>query len=134
MKRFDHVGVVVDNLEEAKRFATGILGLDLQREFALPEQSVLAAFFTLGDVRFEFIEVTDPEHRRQRLGDGAQARVEHIAFEVDDLDATIAGLREQGVHTTTPEPWIAGSNRTIFTAAESTDGVRYQFFEKLPEG
>jgi methylmalonyl-CoA/ethylmalonyl-CoA epimerase len=134
VKRFDHVGVVVDNLEDAKRFATRILGLDLQREFALPEQSVLAAFFTLGDFRIEFIEVTDPELRRQRLGDGAQARVEHIAIEVDDLDTTISSLRERGVEMTTPAPWIAGTNRNIFTAAKSTDGVRYQFFEKLREG
>lgn len=131
MKRFDHVGIVVDNLEQAKKFATGVLGLDLQREFALPEQSVLAAFFTFGDVRLEFIEVTDAESRTQRLGDGAEARIEHIAIEVDDLDATISTLREQGVGTTTPEPWIAGTNRNIFTAAETTDGVRYQFFEKM---
>src|SRR5204862_504796 len=53
---------------------------------------------------------------------------------VDDLDASIASLRERGVDMTTSEPWIAGTNRNIFTAAESTDGVRYQFFEKLREG
>jgi hypothetical protein len=29
---------------------------------------VTAAFFTLGEARLEFIEVTDPELRRQRLG------------------------------------------------------------------
>lgn len=133
MRRFDHVGIIVDDLEEAKVFATELLGLRFQREFALPEQSVRAAFFTLGDFRFEFVEVTDPELRLQRLGEGAKARVEHIAFEVDDLDGTMSGLRDKGVQMTTPEPWIAGTNRNIFTADSTTDGVRYQFFEKLPE-
>jgi hypothetical protein len=110
-----------------------VLGLELQREFALPEQSVLAAFFKLGDFRIEYIEVTDPAQRRQRLGDGVAARIEHVAIEVDVLDETMSRLRGQDVRMTTPEPWIAGSNRNIFTVAETTDGVRYQFFERLPE-
>ena len=131
MKRFDHVGIIVDDLEQAKAFAANTLGLQLKQEFQLPEQSVLAAFFGLGDFRIELIEVTDPELRKQRLGEGAQARIEHIAIEVENLDKTIATIRGQGIETTTPEPWVVGTNRNIFTKAESTDGVRWQFFERL---
>jgi catechol 2,3-dioxygenase-like lactoylglutathione lyase family enzyme len=133
LRRIDHVGIIVDNLGEAKAFATQVLGFEFQREFQLPEQSVLAAFFTLGDFRLEFVEVTDAKLRRERLGDGAKARIEHIAFEVDDLDGTMSALRDKGVTMTTPEPWIAGTNRNIFTTDATTDGVRYQFFEKLSE-
>ncbi len=134
MKRVDHIGIVVDDIAQAKEFAARVLGMELQREFSLPEQSALAAFFTLGDFRFEFIQVTDPELRRKRLGEGAEARIEHIAIQVDDLDATISALRDQGIETTTPEPWIVGVNRNIFTSDPTTDGVRYQFFERMKDG
>jgi methylmalonyl-CoA/ethylmalonyl-CoA epimerase len=130
MKRVDHVGIIVDDLAQAKDFATNVLGLVLDREFSLPEQSVLAAFFTVGDTRVELIEVTDPSLRAQRLGNGNQARIEHVAIEVDDLEATINALREKGVRTLTPEPWIVGSNRNLFTDPDTSDGVKYQLFDR----
>ena len=130
MKRVDHVGIVVDDLVQAKEFVTKVLGFVPDREFSLPEQSVLAAFFTIGDTRVELIEVTDPSLRAQRLGEGAKARIEHVAIEVEDLDATIKVLREKGVRTSTPEPWVVGSNRNLFTDPDTCDGVKYQFFDR----
>src|SRR5436309_16065633 len=98
LKGIHHIGVIVDDLESAKRFLGGTLNLSLQRELDSPERAMRAAFFRCAEVDIEVIEMTEPEARRKRLGD-TQARIDHIAIEVDDLVKSLAALGEVGVHT-----------------------------------
>jgi catechol 2,3-dioxygenase-like lactoylglutathione lyase family enzyme len=127
IKGLEHVGIVVDNFEEARAL--------LQETFSLePDGGVTldgrrTAFFTPGaGARIEIIEVSDPEMRRKRLGHEV-ARIEHLAFEVDDLDATIEALSKLGVHFVEP-PRDSGDFRTTWTVPATTDGVMFQLSER----
>lgn len=86
-----------------------------------------ALFFSCGNASIEVIEISDPVARQTRLGD-APARIEHIAFEVDDLRKVLDALAKLGVQLKGP-PALAGARRTAFTDAVTTDGVMYQFVE-----
>jgi methylmalonyl-CoA/ethylmalonyl-CoA epimerase len=131
LKRIDHIGVVVDDLAEAKRFLSDVLQLPLDRESDQTAQlGVKAAFFRCGDTEIELIEPVTPEVRSQRLGDD-KARVEHIAIEVDELGPTMQALEGLGVRVTTDEPLTLGGRVTVFTRPESCDGVMYQFLQYL---
>jgi putative monooxygenase len=132
IKRLEHVAIVVDDLDEAARF--------LQERFALERDGdadgpgLRTAFFTPGSgARVEIIEATDPEMRRRRLGEGNAARIEHVAFEVDDLDAAIETLEALGVAITEP-PRRSGRHRTTWTVPATTDGVMFQLSELDPAG
>lgn len=126
LRRIDHIGVIVDDLAEA----TGLLrSLGLADGPTLEREDLSAAFFPCGDVSIEVVEVTDPAQRRKRLGEGRQARIEHIAIEVDDLDATLAALEALGIQADAPPREVLDSV-TFWTDAETSDGVRYQFLEK----
>jgi catechol 2,3-dioxygenase-like lactoylglutathione lyase family enzyme len=126
-QRIHHVGIVVDDLEQAVDFLTRVVGLEVSRRAEAPERGGLrAAFLPWGDVQVELLEFSEPETRGRRLGDAA-ARIEHIAVEVDDADATFERLRGEGVEFTTPAPQAMGETKTFFTVAETTDGVMYQF-------
>src|SRR5262245_29018776 len=104
VSRIDHVGIIVDDLEQARSFLGGVLGLELVSEGSSPHTTARYAFFRWGEVQVEILEVTDPEERRRRLGGERLARIEHIGVAVDDLGASIAALRARGVRTTTAEP------------------------------
>lgn len=131
MKRLDHVGVVVDSLAEAERWLGKAFGLPVQRTLEVPEGKIRAVFYTCGDTQIEVLEIGDPEARRRRLGTGVRARVEHIAIEVDDLEAVMAALAPLGVRTTAPEPRRSGDTLNYWTVAETTGDVAYQFVQKL---
>jgi methylmalonyl-CoA/ethylmalonyl-CoA epimerase len=127
LKRIDHVGVIVDDLAQAKRFLAD-MGLRFDHDLEIPGR-LRAAFYACGDMQIEVIEVDEPAERARRLGDGT-ARVEHIAFEVDGLSTTLEALRRLGVGTTTAEPMAVGANLNFWTTPESCDGVQYQLIEK----
>ena len=126
--KLDHIGVVVRDLDQACTFLSQTFGLELDRTAEAPDRQIRVAFFNLGPAQIELLEVGDPESRAQRLGD-AEARVEHIAVEVDDVDATLAELRAKGVQSQQDEPELRGGRRAFFTRPESSGGVIYQFLE-----
>jgi methylmalonyl-CoA/ethylmalonyl-CoA epimerase len=127
LKRSDHVGVVVDNLNEARQFLS-LLGMTLDHEFDLGR--VGAAFYRCGDAMVELIECRLPDERARRLGE-SQARIEHIALEVDDLGETVAEFAKLGVEVTAAEPVTQGDIRSHWTKPESSLGVMYQVFERI---
>ncbi len=128
VKRIDHVGVIVDNLESASRFLTDVLGFEEDRKITIPGR-LNAAFFRGGDFCIELVEIVDAAERERRLGSGV-ARIEHLALEVEDVTDAIGRLREKGVVTTIPAAAIAGPFRSFFTRPETTHGVTYQIFDR----
>lgn len=127
LKRIDHVGVIVDNLDEARSFLAA-MGLDHDRDIEFKGR-LRGAFYTCGETQIEVIEIDEPNERAQRLGSD-KARVEHIAIEVDSLSQTLAALSGLGVKTTTAEPLAIGANLNLWTQADTCDGVQYQLIEK----
>src|SRR4051794_30412990 len=133
--QFDHVGVLVSDFEAAKAFARDVLGLgDPVGEFEAPEHGGLAgAFFSLGEGRLELFRLDAPG---ERLPDGAQARIDHVAVRVDDLDAERDRLAERGVTFTGPatpdpvtEPIELRGSRHLWTEASTSGGFALQLIE-----
>jgi catechol 2,3-dioxygenase-like lactoylglutathione lyase family enzyme len=131
---FDHVGVLVADLEQAKAFARDVLGLgDPAAEFEAPEHGLAGAFFGLGTGRLELFTL---ETAGDRLPPGRQAAVDHVAVRVKDLDAEQDRLAERGVTFTgpaTPEPVDAPielrGSRHLWTAPETSGGYMLQIIE-----
>ena len=124
IKRFDHVGILVDDLEEAKRFVGSVLGLPLIREREVPERRRRTASFMCGEVEIELVMDLEPE-QKARLLDRANARIEHIGIEVDDIQAAIKVLATQGVRLR-GDTLLRGTRLNAWTDPVTTDGVVYQ--------
>jgi methylmalonyl-CoA/ethylmalonyl-CoA epimerase len=132
IKRLDHVGIVVDDLDDAKRFLSGILGLHLVQEMDVPPLARRVAFFRCGDASIEVIEDLDPESKARGL-DGAKARIEHVALEVDNVDGELESLGGLGVKANSLGVVSIGMRRHVWTDPHSTDGVMYQLFSRVDE-
>ena len=123
LRRIDHVGIVVDSLE-SHAAQLEALGLPLARTNENDESYAL--YYACGNASVELIDVRDPDARRARLPDGEQARIEHIAFEVDDLAEVRDHLEGRGIEVTWP-PFPSGTAWMIWTNADTSGGVQYQF-------
>lgn len=101
--RFDHMGVVVADLDAAVAFARDVLGLGEPQLVRNDEHGLDAAFFTFpggSGVRIEFLSFDDAP--TARLPEGAVGVLDHVAVEVDDLEAEASRLRSHGVEFTGP--------------------------------
>jgi methylmalonyl-CoA/ethylmalonyl-CoA epimerase len=131
LKRIDHVGIIVDDLDAASRLLRDVLGMTFVRSVEIPERQLHAVFYRCGDTNVELIQLDDPEARASRLGDGP-ARVEHIAIEVDGtLEEAAPKLADAGVRMTSPEPMRTQASASLWSDPESTHGVVFQFLQHL---
>jgi len=122
--RIDHIGVIVDDLDDAARLLGE--GFGLERTMTAERDELRLAFFKCGDVSIEVIEPLDPDLRRARLGDGARARIEHIAFEVPNLERALTALAGLGIEPNAP-PLRSGSRTMIWTDPATSDDIMFQF-------
>jgi methylmalonyl-CoA/ethylmalonyl-CoA epimerase len=131
LKRIDHVGIVVDDLDAASRLLGDVLGMTLVRTLDLPERQLHAAFYRCGEINIELIQLDDPEARASRLGDGP-ARVEHIAIEVEGtIEEAAPRLAEAGVEVASAEPMRTPTTASLWSDPKSTHGVLFQFLQHL---
>lgn len=96
LKKIYHLGVAVRSLEGAIPFYRDTLGLGLTSIEEVPAFGVKVAFLEIGASKIELLEP---------IGDGMIARfleahgpgIHHVAYEVDDLEATIRKCEADGV-------------------------------------
>jgi methylmalonyl-CoA epimerase len=129
--RIDHVGIVVADLSDAGRFLEEALGFHLEKTLKVPQGQLDAGFFAIGEgAQVELIQLGDPEARAQRLGEGNVGRLDHIAIEVDDVEAVKEELHPAGVRMQSEQPRRTALSRSYFTRPETTGGVVYQFLDR----
>ena len=58
VKKVDHIGIAVSNLEESIKFYQDVLGLELHGTEVVEEQKVKVAFLPIGDTEVELLEST----------------------------------------------------------------------------
>lgn len=122
VKKINHIGIAVKNLEEAKSFYEKSLGLHIDHEEAFGDMRI--AFVPIGEVNVELIESTAEDGVIAKFIAKRGEGIHHIAYEVDDLDGTLEKLKEQGVKLVDekPRPGAHGT-RVAFLHPKSSRGV-----------
>jgi methylmalonyl-CoA/ethylmalonyl-CoA epimerase len=119
-----HVAVAVRDLDEAIATYGRLFGAELEHRDTLSEQGVEAAAVRVGESRIELLAATGDDTPVGRFLARRGPGMHHVAYEVDDLEAQIAALDEQGVELIDQEPrrGLYGM-RVAFVHPDAADGV-----------
>jgi methylmalonyl-CoA/ethylmalonyl-CoA epimerase len=93
----EHIGIAVNNLEEAIPFYENMLGLKCYAVEEVKDQKVKTAFFRAGQTKIELLESTDPEGPIGKYIDKKGPGVHHLAYAVENVDESLSELEEKGV-------------------------------------
>ena len=135
-----HVGYLALDLEAAIRDFTNTFGLRVVRRFDRPQFSLLGAYLGTKEAsRIEVFTFTDGHLLDRRLA-GSSLLLDHVAFEVDDIDATALAMRQAGVRFSGPdfrdevqEPIKLGHIRHLWTFPETSGGQSIQILQLTSE-
>jgi len=124
VKKLDHVGIVVNNLDESIPLYERILGVKPVAVQDVPTQNVKAAFFEVGNgVVVELIEPIVPDSGVARFLKKHGQGVHHICFEVDEVDKELKSLAEKGIEPVSRQGQNDVTGRIGFLHPRSTRGV-----------
>ncbi len=120
----DHIAIVVPDIDAALEFWHTALGLPVAHKEEVPEQETAVAVMPVGESEVELVQPTTDSSGMARYLDKHGPGLHHICFEVDDLQATLAQLRETGIRLINEEPVVgAGGRRVAFVHPKSASGV-----------
>ncbi len=130
IKQIHHIGVAVRSLEDASELYRA-LGLQPTAPEEVAEQKVRLTMIEVGESRVELLESTDPEGPVGRFLASKGEGIHHLAFQVDDLDATLDQIKGAGLRLIDQTPRSgAHGTRVAFVHPRSAQGVLLELVEK----
>jgi methylmalonyl-CoA/ethylmalonyl-CoA epimerase len=124
MRKIDHLGIVVRDLDAALAHWAGLLGLEAVHREVVEDQGVEVAKFPVGESAVELIspvrDGTGVAKFLEKRGEG----IHHVCYAVEDLAAELARLAAAGVALIDEKPRTgAGGDLIAFLHPKSTSGV-----------
>jgi methylmalonyl-CoA/ethylmalonyl-CoA epimerase len=128
--RIDHVGVAVEDLDEAVELYTTRLGMTLQHRETVEEQGVEAVLVGVGSSHVELLRPLGPDTALGRFLERNGPGMHHIAYGTDDVVGALDALRKAGLRLIDERPRTGIRNsRVAFVHPKSTGGVLTELVE-----
>ena len=134
LSTIDHVGVAVEDIDSALALYRDSLGMQLVHRETVAEQGVDAALLDVGDGHVELLQPLGPETAVGKFLARRGPGLHHVAYRVDDVQATLNALSAAGLRLIDQQPrtGIRGS-RVAFLHPASTGGVLTEIVQPASE-
>jgi methylmalonyl-CoA/ethylmalonyl-CoA epimerase len=120
----DHIGVAVEDLEEAIHLYRDRLGMAEQHRETVEEQGVEAVLIEIGDSHVELLAPLSSETPVGRFVERQGPGMHHVAYRTDDIEAALDAARSAGLRLIDEEPRIGiRGSRVAFLHPKTTGGV-----------
>lgn len=123
MKRLEHIGIAVHDLEEAERIFGDLLGSPSYKREEVAGEAVLTSFFQSGESKVELLVPTNPDSAIAKHLDRRGPGLHHVAFHVEDLEGELDRLQGLGYRVVTPPKAGADGKRIAFLHPSDTAKV-----------
>jgi methylmalonyl-CoA/ethylmalonyl-CoA epimerase len=132
VKKIDHIGIAVKNLDESLKFYENVLGLKSTGTEVVEDQKVKVAFLPIGDSEVELLEPTSEDSTIAKFIDKNGEGIQHMAYKVDNIESAIAKMKELGLRMIDEKPrYGAGGARIAFCHPKSTGGVLVELCQRV---
>lgn len=123
-KKINHIGIAVKNLEASSSLYRDVLGMTFEGTEEVAEQKVRVAFFNIGGSRIELLEPTTPDSPVAKFLESKGEGVHHVAYEVEDIEAALAELKDDGIRLIDEKPRRGAHGTSIaFLHPKASGGV-----------
>jgi methylmalonyl-CoA/ethylmalonyl-CoA epimerase len=128
--RIDHIGVAVEDLDGALKLYEEAFEMQLAHRETVDEQGVEAVLLDVGDGHVELLRPLGPQTAVGRYLERKGPGLHHVAYAVDDIDATLRALTGAGLELIDSEPRVGiRGSRVAFLHPRSTGGVLTEIVE-----
>ena len=122
--KINHLGIATKDIEEALKFWGDALGLENVHTEVVEDQKVRVAMLPIGESRIELLEPTSEDSPISKFIEKRGGGIHHIAVEVEDIEASLAKLKEQGMRLVDESPRIGAEGCLVaFVHPSSANGV-----------
>ena len=128
--RIDHIGVAVEQLEPALELYSESFELRVAHREVVEEQGVEAVLLDIGENHVELLAPLGSETPVGRFLSKSGPGLHHVAYQVQDIEATLGALKQAGLALIDEQPRIGiRGSRVAFVHPRATAGVLTEIVE-----
>ena len=132
MKKIEHIGIAVSNLDEAIKLYTNLLGVEPYKTEIVKSEGVKTSFFKSSNTKIELLEGIGEDNAISKFIKNRGEGIHHIAFEVDNILLEIQRLKKHGFQIINEKPKKGGDNKLIcFMHPKSTNHVLIELCQEI---
>jgi len=132
MKRIEHIGIAVENLDQSIDLYTKLLNVECYKTEEVASEKVITAFFKSAYQKIELLASTDPEGPIAKFLAKKGPGLHHIAFAVEDIYVEIDRLKSQGFVFVSETPKRGADNKwVVFLHPKSSGGVLVELCQDI---
>jgi len=131
LKKIDHIGIAVHDLDETAKFYRDVLGMELQGIDEVKNQKVKVAFFKIGETNIELVMPTSEDSPVAKYLEKKGEGIHHICYATDDIEAEIQTMKAHGARMIDESPRLgAHGAKVAFIHPKSSKGVLTELSQK----
>ena len=135
MKKIEHIGIAVSNLEKSNALFSKIFGKPPYKTEVVESEGVSTSFFLSGENKIELLEAITSDSPIARFIEKRGEGIHHIAFDVDDIVAEMSRLEAEGFVLLNKIPKAGADNKLVcFLHPKGTNGVLIELCQERKPG
>ena len=132
MKKIEHIGVAVQDIDAANKVFEKILGKNSYKIETVKSEGVVTSFFQIGDSKLELVAATNENSPISKYLSNNKQGLHHMAFDVEDILVEMARLRKEGFRLLNDIPKKGADNKLIcFLHPKDTNGVLIELCQEI---
>ena len=128
IKGINHLGIVVENIDEVVDFLRETFGAQEISRIELPELKQISATVQIGDGCFELMEPTAPDGAVGKFLESKGGGLHHVSLLCDDLVGTCDNFEAQGLQII--GKMFDGPIKAAFLHPKSSKGILFELAEE----
>ncbi|WP_460220354.1 methylmalonyl-CoA epimerase [Psychroserpens sp. MEBiC05023] len=134
MKKIEHIGIAVKDLEASNDLFADLFGKKHYKIEVVESEGVKTSFFKAGPNKIELLQATNADSPIAKFIEKKGEGIHHIAFAVSDIDKEIKRLTKKGFKMIHETPKKGADNKLIaFLHPKATNGVLIELCQEIKE-
>ncbi|MEC7864212.1 MAG: methylmalonyl-CoA epimerase [Bacteroidota bacterium] len=132
MKKIEHIGIAVQDIEASNKIFAKIFGKDSYKLEKVESEGVITSFFEIGENKIELVASTTEESVISKYLEKWGEGLHHIAFSVEDIEKEMTRLKKEGIRLLNEIPKNGADNQLIcFLHPKDTNGVLIELCQEI---
>ena len=134
MNKIEHIGIAVKDLKTANEVYAKLLNTESYKTEKVKSEGVDTSFFKVGESKIELLAATNEDSPIAKFISKRGEGIHHIAFDVEDIEAEMQRLQEEGFQLISEKPKRGADNKLVaFLHPKSSNGVLIELCQEIRE-
>lgn len=132
MNKVEHIGIAVADFSKSIPLFEKLLNTKCYKQEKVESEQVNTAFFKMGETKIELLESQFADGVISKFIDKKGEGIHHIAFDVEDIEAEMIRLQNEGFTLLNETPKKGADNKLVcFLHPKGTNGVLVELCQEI---